>query len=471
LRNKINNQSEFNFQPSTLKITNEYHAKYEAISEILDRNPKILDLVQRDLQPTLEKMAAAASRRGAKFKYTSDNILRIILAQIIEDCSLRQIVVRVDDSNFLRFFVRIYNGPMIDFTTFNRLRNRIRPKTWKKINTLLAETAVQEELITGQQLRLDTTAVETNIHWPTDSSLLWDTYRTLARLIEQIREVAPSVVGHKRLRTRKAKRLQQKIARKASNKGSSAEAIKPLYIKLIGMVEDMGEWSDKILKAAERQITQKSSSPCQRATIQYLLEQMRHYRRLGERIIDQARRRVIYQEKIPNEEKIFSLFEPHTELLKRGKAGKPIEFGHMIQIQQVESKFITDYEVFDRKPVEYELLEPAMESHKKLFGQYPDQLSADKSYYQDMEHIAQLEELIKVVSIAKKGKRTEEQTQRESDPLFRHAQRFRAGVEGTISFLKRVLGLVRCYSKGWKHYAATIGATIVAHNLLILARC
>lgn len=471
MRSKINNQTEFNFQPSNLQITNKYYAKYEAISEILDKNPKILDLVHRDLQPTLKKMAATARKQGGKFKYTSDNILRITLSQIIEGCSLREIVVRVDDSNFLRFFVRIYNGPMIDYTTFNRLRNQIRPQTWKKINIILSETAVKEEQITGQQLRLDTTAVETNIHWPTDSSLLWDSYRTLARLIEHARGVFPSVVGNKRLLTRKAKRLQQKIARQASNKGPSAKAIKPLYIKLIGLLEGIGQWSDMILKALEIQIAKKQSSPFERATVEYLREQILHYRRLGKRVVDQARRRVIDGEQIPNQEKIFSIFEPHTELLKRGKAGKPIEFGHMIQIQQVESKFITDYEVFEDKPVEYELIEPAIESHKKLFGHYPGQLATDKGYYQDMAHIEQLEQQIEVVSIAKKGKRTEEQSQRETDPLFRHAQRFRAGVEGTISFLKRVLGLFRCYNKGWEHYLATIGATIVAHNLLILARC
>jgi IS5 family transposase len=471
LRNKINNQSEFNFQVSNLTITNNYFAKYEAISKILDKNPKILDLIHRDLQPTMKKMAGAARKRGAKFEYTSDTILRMSLCQIIEGCSLREIVVRVDDSNYLRIFVRIFNGPMIDYTTFNRLKNKILPQTWKKINTMLAETAVEEEQITGEQLRLDTTAVETNIHWPTDSSLLWDTYRTLARLIEQIREVFPSAVGDKRLLIKKAKRLQQKIARQASNKGPSAKAVKPLYIKLIGLVERVCQWSDTILTALELQAAKKRSSPLERATLQYLHEQMRHYRRLGERVIDQARRRVIDGEQIPNKEKIFSIVEPHTELLKRGKAGKPIEFGHMIQIQQVESKFITDYDIFEIKPVEHELVEPALESHEKLFGCYPGQLATDKGYFEDMARIEQLEQEIEVVSIAKKGKRTEEQTQREHDPLFRHAQRFRAGVEGTISFLKRVLGLARCYSKGWQHYAATIGATIVAHNLLILARC
>ena len=204
MRTKINNQTEFNFQPSNLQITNKYYAKYEAISEILDKNPKIVDAVHNDLKETLEEMAAEDRKRGAEFQYTSDTILRIALCQIIEGCSLREIVVRIDDSNYLRIFVRIFNGSMIDYTTFCRLRNQIRPQTWKRINTILARQAVKQEQITGERLRLDTTAVETNIHWPTDSSLLWDTYRTLARLIEQVREVAPSSVGDKRLLTRMA---------------------------------------------------------------------------------------------------------------------------------------------------------------------------------------------------------------------------------------------------------------------------
>jgi IS5 family transposase len=384
---------------------------------------------------------------------------------------LREIVIRIDDSNYLRIFVRIFNGSMIDYTTFCRLKNQIRPQTWKRINTILARQAVKQEQITGEQLRLDTTAVETNIHWPTDSSLLWDSYRTLARLIEQIREVAPPVVGNKRLLTRKAKRLQQKITRKASKKGRSAGTIKTLYIKLIGLVEGICQWSDRITKTLETELVKNQFTPFEQATVEYLREQIIHYRQMGERVVDQARRRVIDQEPIPNEEKIFSIFESHTELLKRGKAGKPIEFGHMIQIQQVESKFITDYDVFETRPIEYQLIEPAIKNHKKLFGYYPYQLATDKGYYKDMEQIEQLGRNIEVVAIAKKGKRTPEQTYRETDPVFRHAQRFRAGVEGTISFLKRVLGLFRCYNKGWEHYAATIGASIFAHNLLILARC
>jgi IS5 family transposase len=168
---------------------------------------------------------------------------------------------------------------------------------------------------------------------------------------------------------------------------------------------------------------------------------------------------------------LFSIFEPHTELLKRGKAGKDVEFGHMIQIAQVDGKFITDYDVFDKKPVEHQLVTLALESHKKLFGEYPDTLAADKGYYESMAVVERLENKVEVVSIAKKGRRTSQETEREHDPLFRLAQCFRAGVEGTISFLKRMLRLARCFNKGWEHYVSTVGQTILAHNLLILARC
>ena len=157
--------------------------------------------------------------------------------------------------------------------------------------------------------------------------------------------------------------------------------------------------------------------------------------------------------------------------LKRGKAGKAVEFGHMIQIQQVASKFITDYGVFEKRPVEHELIGSVLKSHCSLFGDYPDSLAADKGYYHSTDTLERLREKVAVVSIAKKGKRTAEEVAVEHDPLFRHAQRFRAGVEGTISFLKRVLRLGRCINKGWDHFVSTVAQTIFTHNLLVLARC
>jgi len=468
MRIKLNTQTEIDFQPSNLKLTNQYYAKYKSVSSILDENPEIVEAVHRDLKKPL-KYATVKGKDGRPHKFTSDQVLRILLCQTIEGASLREIVIRIDDGNFLRRFVRIYNGPMMDFTTLDKLKNSIRPKTWKKVNRLLGKYAVEKDLISGEKLRMDTTAVETNIHWPTDSSLLWDTYRVLARLIDRTRELDPDTVGDRRLHPKRAKRLHIQIGRKSA-KGKRSSDLKSLYEDLIGRVEDISGWAEDVRRELQNRRSKHRYGLFDDAVAEALIEEFGEYLELGARVIDQARRRVLLEKPLPNQEKIFSIFEPHTELLKRGKADKPIEFGHMIEIQQVGQKFITDYEAFEKKPVEHQLLDAALENHKKLFGAYPDQVAADKGYWEGKEALEKLLRKVNVVAIGKKGKRTEQETEREHDPAFRHAQRFRAGVEGTISFLKRVLRLLRCFNKGWEHFAATIGATIFSHNLLILAR-
>ena len=359
---------------------------------------------------------------------------------------------------------------MMDFTTLDKLKNALRPATWKKIHRALARYAVSENQIGGDRLRLDTTAVETNIHWPTDSTLLWDTYRVLARLIERARELDANVVGPGRLHPRRAKREALAITRVAAQKGRRARSLKRPYQRLIRRVEEILNWAAGVAHGLVDGIESQRYGAWAHVQAESLVEELAHFHALGERVIDQARRRVVHGESVPNDEKLFSVFEPHTELLIRGKAGKPVEFGHMIQIQQVEEKFITDYGVYDRKPVEPKLLVAALNSHRSLFGVDASCLAADKGYF-DQETVDKLEQRIDTVSIAKKGKRTPKQLEREHDPVFRHAQRFRAGVEGTISYLKRVLGLSRCFTKGWKHFQATVGASIFTHNLLILARC
>jgi len=475
MRPRYNNQPQFRFQAApTLKITECYYGKYDRIDAILAGHPELVDLIHRDIAEPLDCEKAADATGEDCYKCSSDTVLRIVICQIIEGCSLREIVVRIDDSDFLRRFVHIHNDSMIDYSTFCRLRNRIEPQTWKQINNTLAQAAVDQGDISGDRIRLDTTAVETNIHWPSDSSLLGDCYRTLARLVEWMRSLDGDLVGSRRLQCRKVKRLVQKIGRRSRGKNANVharrEALKPLYTQLIMLVSKLDRWCENIVRGAIDKVAWRIDPDLLGDPIAACMGEMLHFRRLADQVMKQAHQRVIEGKQVPNEQKLFSIFEPHTELLIRGKAGKPIEFGHMIQIQQVEEKFITHYDVFPHKPIEHELVEPAIERHRKLFGEYPKELAADKGYYGSREQLASLREKIDLVAINKKGKRSKEEQQCESDPFFRHAQRFRAGVEGTISYLKRVLGLARCYVKGWTHYAATVGAAIFVHNLLILIR-
>jgi len=462
MRPKFNHQVQFDFQPSPLKVTNEYYQRYEAISKILDQNPKMVEAVHTDIrEPVKEELDLVSG--VVQYRCCTETVLRIVLCQIIERCSLRRIIVRIDDSHFLRRFVRIHNDPMIDFTTLARLRNRIRPETWKRIHEILNQWAAGRGRISGRRLRLDTTAVETNIHWPTDSALLWDSYRVLARLLGRLRKRMRAALDNHRLHPRRVRRLYLNIARRARGQGGSTEALKPLYSKLIGHVVSLHSLVDEtFLRLPSKLITDDA--------LRTLVERIRHYRALSGRVVDQARRRTLDGEPVPNPQKLFSIFEPHTELLKRGKAVRDIEFGHMVQIQQVEGKFISGYDVFETKPNEALQVDRVLENHRKLFGEYPQEVSADKGYAQTGEKISALLGKVKNLAIGKAGRPTAADRRREHTSRFRLAQRFRAGVEGTISFLKRALGLARCLVKGWDHYAAAVGAALLAHNLLILAR-
>ena len=202
----------------------------------------------------------------------------------------------------------------------------------------------------------------------------------------------------------------------------------------------------------------------------YEAELLAHYVPIVERIVSQAEQRVLHGVMVAADEKVYSLFEEHTELLKRGKAGKPIEFGHKVLIAQTGEKFIHHYQVFPKRQEDKELLEPTLKAHKQLFGTGPDVLATDKGFYKNMKQIMKLEKNIVTVSICKKGRRSQQEYERESTEQFKDGQRFRAGCEGSISVLKRVFKLGRCLFKGFKNYAASVGCGIFCHNLVLLTR-
>lgn len=460
MRRAKDSQGTFDFEPAKLKLTKDYQQRYERIDDLLTEVPGILRRVHSDLVKHLERVNRKRARRC---QYTSENVLRLAICQIIEGASLREIVVRVDDSNFLRRFCRFGPDKMMGHTLFCSLRNAIRTKTWKSINKALSEHARNEGMITGDELRVDTTACETNIHYPADSSLLWDVYRTLARLIKSARKIDPSIAAGRRVHNKKAKRYYVAIHR-AVGKNTKTAKLKPQYEALVGLVGHILQIGQEVSEELVRRRKQLGSSAMS------LASQLDHYMVLGRRVVDQTERRVMRGEKVPNEEKLFSIFEPHTELLKRGKAGKPIEFGHMVLFGQTREKFISDYDAYEKKPAEKDLVDGLLDHHEKLFGARPSVFAADKGFYESTEKLEELGASIDVVAIGKKGKRNDQEFEREHSLAFKLGYAFRAGIEGSISFLKRCLRLHRCFSKGWPHYSATIGATVFAHNLLILVR-
>jgi IS5 family transposase len=453
MRTKSKKQQYFDFsRKSSIKVVNEYRKKYKIISQLLDKNPQLVSLVHQDLAKMLSQ-----SKRGRKSEYTSEQILRSLIVMFIEQDSLRQVVIRIENSEFLRHFVALGIKHMMDFSFLDKAFCVLSDRTWETMNRVLAEYAKEQEKISSEKLRLDTTVYEANIHYPTDSSLLWDSFRTLARLLQQIQQELPQLAIKHRFHVKKVKKLAYFITRNGrSNNKSKRRKVKSTYRKLIERVNWIAEVAREALATLHR--------------AGYEAELLTHYIPIVETIISQAEQRVFQGVMVASDEKVYSLFEEHTELLKRGKAGKPIEFGHKVLIAQTGEKFIHHYQVFPKREEDKELLEPTLKAHKQLFGTGPDVLATDRGFYKNMKQILKLQENIVTVSICKKGRRNPQEYERESTEEFKDGQRFRAGCEGSISVLKRVFNLGRCLFKGFKNYAASVGCAVFCHNLILLTR-
>lgn len=460
MRPKADRQLPLNFA-GTQKLTQEWYALYGKIDEILAQNPSVLDLVHLDLTRGEKKL-----KRNVE-GVASESILRLAIVQQIEELSFRELIIRVDDSQMLRFFCRFYDESVISHSKYATLVNMIQPETWRKINELIVRFARDQKKCAGRQLRLDTTAVETDIHYPLDSTLLYDGVRVLSRLLRQVREIAAELVGTGRLREDKAKKLAYQIVRGGSQMHKAKR--KKLYRKLLGATERVLRWAGAV-RTKIKEHGAGGGSALADLELQALAEEIGHYQPLVEKCMHQARARVLEELVVPNGEKIFSIFEPHTELLIRGKAGKELEFGHMVELRQVEGGLITHYTAHARRPAEPALLEKAVAEHKELFGRVPAECAADKGYY-SAAAVARAEELgVKKVCVPKKGRRNAAEERREHSKWFKLGQAFRAGIEGAISVLKRVYGLRRCLREGFARFESWVGSGVLAHNLVWLAR-
>jgi len=453
MRTKSNKQQYFDFSyESRLKIVNEYREKYKLLSKLLDENPQLVSLVHQDLAKMLSQ-----SNKGRKSGYTSEQILRSLIVQFVEQQSYRDVVVLIENSEFLRNFVRLGDKPVMDYSFLNKAYGIIREETWQAINQAVARYAAEQGKISAEKLRMDTTVYETNIHYPTDSSLLWDSFRTLAGLLRRIQQELPQLALKHRFHDKKVKKLAYFITRNgASPKKWTQRCVKSTYRELIGRITWIVGIARQVLLALNK--------------ADYEAQLLSHYLPIVDSIIAQADKRVFQGVMPAADEKIYSLFEEHTELLKRGKAGKPIEFGHKILLAQTGEKFIHHYRVFSKRQEDREMVAPAIKAHKQLFGISPDVLATDKGFYESMEQVFVLEETITMVSICRKGRRNQREYERESSEEFKDGQRFRAGCEGSISVLKRAFNLGKCLFKGFKNYAASVGCAVFCHNLVLLTR-
>ena len=435
--------------PFELKIVRMHREKYKRISAILEKNPAILDWADRDL-----KSLSQGGRKGREAAYTSENLLRALIVHTVEGEPLRGTIVRISESELLKDFLRLGNRPVMDFTFLDRAFKSIRPETWKRINEALAGHAQETKRVAPSAIRVDTTVMETTIHYPTDSSLLWDSWRVLARLLRDGRTLAPKLCEH-RFHDRLVKRSYHRIVRYGKS-GAQARRrmVRKCWRELIAHVRWIAEMADGFCA--------RSRSHADLA-VQEIGAEIQGFLRSVRVVISTAERANLRGETVPACERVFSLFEPHTELIKRGKSHKPVEFGHVVLLSQTREKFISGYEVMEHRIPDPYLTAVSVENHERLFGEAPQVLTADHGFDPKAPVRAALEKKVETLAIPRKLSDW-------AEVIGSLWQRFRAGIEGSISVLKRAFRMLRCPYRGFKSFAASVGLSIFCHNLVLLAR-
>ena len=207
-----------------------------------------------------------------------------------------------------------------------------------------------------------------------------------------------------------------------------------------------------------------------RVAVEAMHREITRYCDLGDRVIHQTRRRVLHGEQVPTEDKVYSIFEPHTDLIKRGKVLKPIEFGHKVFLAESGLGLITQYRVLTGNPADQGHVTPSLERHAEAFGRAPDLYSSDRGFYNDANLEACTRAGVTFTCIPQAGgQRSAERAAREKSPAFKQGQRFRAGIEGRISVLFRGRGMKRVLAEGHERFELLVGAAVLANNLMKIA--
>jgi len=380
--------------------------------------------------------------------------------------SYRVIAEEVNASAGWRWVCQLYHQPMPNFRTIRDREALLKPKTLGLIHAKVVQLGQAAGLTTGTRLRVDSSVIESNVHYPTDSSLLNDAARVLSRLVHQARDLVrpdlPAETIWFRDRHRQARRLARLIAQQAKRPRQKAKKSSlKWYAQLIGLVDTL------VTQVAQIQARLEGLLDLAAFGLQDMFET---YVPLVQRVIHQARQRILGDVAVPAAEKVVSLFEPHTAIICRGKAKpKETEFGHKIWYAEVDGGLISEYRILSGNPPDADQVLPSLKAHRRRFGKAPRELSGDRGLYSP-ENERQARALgVRRVCLPKPGYTSKTRHRREHQPWFRAARRYRNGIEARISQLRRARGLDRCLNHGLLGLERWVGWGVIANNIAIIA--
>ena len=328
-----------------------------------------------------------------------------------------------------------------DWRTLRENLCRLRPETLRKINEAIV--AVGHQLVPDaiKQVRGDTFVVQTNIHYPTDSSLIGDGLRKVLKLSAALAREYGITGWRQHTHWYKEVRAQvRRIGRAARSKSATKEArLEKEYRKLLVTAKELLERANLLLAA----VAVKSTSLLGGLSVAAKYKEIKHYVELTQKVCNNARRRVLDGEGVSNADKIFSIFEPHTELIKRDKQPNPLEFGHRVLVIEDAAGFVCHYEVLANGLQDVEVVVPVMKKLQKRFSNKIERASFDRGFHSP-ENQKELAELVTHSCLAAKGSEQGRVQQEEGSDEFRDSRRRHPGVESAIGALQSGNGQERC---------------------------
>lgn len=448
MRRKLNPQMNL----FTTMARNQIAKELKHMSQVLDATPKVLDLVYQDL---VRCSRPTTGREGM----TAEQVLRSAILKQYRQLTYEELAFHLEDSDSFRGFSRLEMGQYPCKSILQENIKALREETWEAIHREIIGYAKEEKIETGRKVRIDATAVETDIHHPTDSSLLADGVRIITRWLAEGKELSPTPSYHFSDHRRVVKKRVMTILN-ARKEAARQDAYKDLLMYA-------GKVRSYALEAIPELHNHQGQELADLFAGKVLAEKLTRAVGLLDKVIDQTDRRVFKGEQVPASEKVVSFFEDHTDIIVKKR--RETEYGHKVFLTGGASNMILDCLIARGNPADSEQYGPLLQRQEELYGRMPRQVSADGGFAsKDNLAFAKKHQIKDAVFAKKRGLSVLDMAK--STWVYKKLRNFRAGIEAGISTLKRAFGLDRCTWKSWEGFGRYVWSSIVSYNLLVLAR-
>jgi len=445
-------QLQLYIRPASLETT--LSQELLEIDRILEKVPDIAGV----LSQILLDLGARSEQKGRE-GMCAEQVLRAGLIRMRLGLCYRDLEHATQDSLSIREFLKIGYGRGFKKSSLQKNIKRVKDSTWEMLNNCLKAFAVGHGIEDGKKIRTDTTCSETNIHYPTDGTLLNDSVRVLTRVMTYAQELGGAPIdfmNHYRATKKKVYKL---------NNTSKRDKRHQLYLELIRLTRSTLRYAEQALEIL-REYDGSRDLQMQLVLQKSEIELERYIPLVGQ-VIDQAYRRLVLGETLTADEKIVSLFEPHTDILVKGL--RDVAFGHKVCITEGASSLILDVKVLDGNPADSELVPGVIDRHMQFYGTAPKEAVFDGCFASAANRNYAKQNGIEELTFSK-NRYLDINSLVSSQTVHRKLRNFRAGIEACISYMKRIFGWSRILDKGKQSFAATIQAAAAAYNLTVLAR-